>query len=241
MPQTPVTAVGFDVGDTLVEYEGLPLSWVAYYGAALRELANHLGITATDAQLARGADVLRRYNTRLNPRDHEVPFRRILDEIASEFGVPAPADELPAARPFFDVFRQRLRAFPDAWPMLDRLRQRGVQVGCFTDVPYGMPREFVLEDIERAKLSDVIDVVITSREAGFRKPAAATLARIAAELGATRETFLYVGNEEKDIIAANAFGCRSVLLDRTGAAPMWGQSATIRSLSELERLLSAPL
>lgn len=233
MPLSPITAIGFDLGDTLFEYEGMPLSWVAHYDDALKALAQHLGAYPTAEQLARGADVLRRFNTRLNPRAEEVPFRQILDELATVFGAPASTDEVSAARPFFSVFRQRLRAFPDALPTLAQLRARGLRIGCFTDVPYGMPNELVAEDIAGAGLSGAVDVLLTSRDAGFRKPATATLAALASALGATPETLVYVGNEEKDIAVARAYGCQSVLLDRAAANPAWGQTLTIRTLSEL--------
>jgi hypothetical protein len=42
-----------------------------------------------------------------------------------------------------------------------------------------------------------------------------------------------VGNERKDVDVALAFGCEAVLFDRAGAAPVWGQRRTIRSLQEL--------
>ncbi len=36
-------AIAFDLGDTLVEYEGMPLSWVEHYPEALRNLAAFWG------------------------------------------------------------------------------------------------------------------------------------------------------------------------------------------------------
>jgi hypothetical protein len=64
--------VAFDLGDTLLEYEGIPFSWEAHYSEALQALAASLlrrGLTA--AEIAGGSAVLRRYNTRLNPRIEE--------------------------------------------------------------------------------------------------------------------------------------------------------------------------
>ena len=39
-------AVAFDLGDTLVEYAGLPPSWEAHYDAALKMLAEFIGCDA---------------------------------------------------------------------------------------------------------------------------------------------------------------------------------------------------
>lgn len=228
-----IAAWAFDLGDTLVEYDGVPLSWVDHYPDALARLAEHLGRVATTPQVAAGCAILRKYNTRLNPRPDEVPFDVIAAEIAACFGVDAPQDEIAAARAFFAVFRQRLRNFPDARPALAALRAAGVKVGVFTDVPYGMPRELVADDLRAAGLGDLVDVLATSRDAGCRKPAPATLLGLARALGVPAARLAYVGNERKDVEAARAAGCTAILLDRAGAGPAWGQHRTIRSLAEL--------
>jgi putative hydrolase of the HAD superfamily len=230
----PLKAVAFDIGDTLVEYEGVPLNWEAHYPAALRELARHLCVPCTAEQLDRACAVLRRYNTRLNPRTHEVAFAQIARELAPCLGVNFEScDELPAAMAFFRIFRQRLRCFPDTRPAFATLRARGLKIGAFTDVPYGMPRELVLDDLGTAGLAGACDVLLTSRDAGFRKPAAVTLQRLAESLGCEAGEIIHVGNERKDIDVARAFGCRAILLDRTGHRPNWGQDRTIGSLAEL--------
>ena len=74
-------AIAFDLGDTLVEYAGVPLSWEAHYPEALGNLAAFLGLTTTPDRLARACAVLRRYNTRISPREGEVSFALILGEI----------------------------------------------------------------------------------------------------------------------------------------------------------------
>jgi putative hydrolase of the HAD superfamily len=234
----PIEAWAFDLGDTLVEYEGVPLSWVDHYDEALVQFAVHLGVAPTPSGLAAGRAVLRRYNTRLNPRPDEVPFAIIAGELAASFGRFAPIDEVASARAFFRIFRQRLRAFADTRPALSRLRADGRPIGVLTDVPYGMPRELVLDDLRQAELDDLVDVLLTSREAGSRKPAPAALGALAAALAMPPARLAYVGNERKDIDAARAAGCVAILLDRAGDSPAWGQHATIRSLTELACLIS---
>lgn len=231
---TPLKAVAFDVGDTLVEYEGVPLNWEAHYPAALAELAAHLHVACAADQLNRACAVLRRYNTRLAPRANEVAFAQIARELAPCFGARFDsADELPAATAFFRIFRQRLRCFPETRPAFATLRARGLKIGAFTDVPYGMPRELVLDDLRTAGLADAFDVLLTSRDTGFRKPAPVTLQRLAESLGCSPGEISHVGNERKDIDVARAFGCCAILLDRARHRPDWGQDRTIASLAEL--------
>lgn len=229
----PAPAVIFDLGDTLLEYEGLPLNWEAHYPDALRALAAQLSLAPGPAQIHAACSVLRRFNTRLHPRRHEIEFAQLLAEISRGLGGSASADPLSCARAFFSVFRQRLRAFPDARPALAALRQRGCKIGIFTDVPYGMPREFVLDDVRDAGLEGLFDVLATSTDIGWRKPSPQTLEHLARILLCTPASMIHVGNERKDVEVAKAFGCPAILLNRGGPAADWGQDRTISLLSEL--------
>jgi putative hydrolase of the HAD superfamily len=223
----------FDLGDTLAEYEGLPLSWEDHYPAALKRLATFLEVRTTQGQEDEACAVLRRYNTRLVPRETEPPFAQLLGELCAVMGAAPPADPAGAAGAFFAVFRQRLRPFPDAHPTLAALKAGGARVAVFTDVPYAMPRSLVLEDLAAAGLGALPDLVATSGDVGFRKPSPRTLAYLAGQLGCGPAEMTYVGNEEKDVRAAQAFGCAAVLLVRGGPPPAWGQGRTIASLAEL--------
>jgi putative hydrolase of the HAD superfamily len=226
-------AVAFYLGDTLVEYEGMPFSWEAHYPAALGHLATSLGISLRPEHVDRACAILRRYNTRLTPRETEVSFAAILDELLHAFDFPGPAAELPCATAFFRIFRQRLRCFPETIETLTALKQRGLKIGVFTDVPYGMPRELVLEDVSTASVTEYFDVLLTSRDVGLRKPAPATLRHLARALSCEPREMMYVGNEQKDMVVARACGCEAVLIDRANHGKDWGQDRTISLLSEL--------
>lgn len=233
----------FDLGDTLVEYEGLPPSWEDHYPEALRAMALDLGKVPSDEQIANACRVLRQFNTRLFPRTDEVRFMVILEKLFPELGIPmvAALAEERASRAFFSVFRRRLRCFPDTLPALQRLRAQGCRIGVFTDVPYGMPVALVEEDVALAGLYAMVDVLICSPQVGKRKPAKETLAFLASELKSDPADMLYVGNEEKDIRAAKNFGCAALLLDRAGENPEWGQDRSLRTLSEVETYLAGIL
>lgn len=226
-------AIAFDLGDTLVEYEGLPLSWVEHYPEALGQLAAFWGVTADSKQISHACDVLRKYNTRLNPRIVEYPFAVIMEELLPCFHVSQGADELGCAQAFFQVFRQRLRCFPDSRDVLEALRRKGLKIGIFTDVPYGMPRELVLDDVREAALGTLFDVLLTSRDVGYRKPSVEALRTLGLKLGCEAYEMAYVGNEKKDVEVARAWGCRAILIDRLHCGHLWGQDRTIASLVEL--------
>lgn len=128
-------AIAFDLGDTLVEYEGVPLSWEAHYREALENLAESVGASPDDRQIDRACAVLRRYNTRINPREEEVSFTFILEQLLRTFELDVEVDELRGATAFFRIFRQELRCFPDTVGALASIRDRKVKIGVLTDVP----------------------------------------------------------------------------------------------------------
>src|SRR5690242_21376 len=108
--------LAFDLGDTLVEYEGLPLSWETHYPEAIANLAQFLGVTVSPEQMDSCIAVLRSFNTRITPREIEITFSDILKIVSKVLALEGAIDEMPCATAFFSFFRQRLRAFPDTRP-----------------------------------------------------------------------------------------------------------------------------
>jgi len=226
-------ATGFDLGDTLCEYAGVPLNWEREYPAALGLVAAACQSELTPERLALGTALLLEYNTRVTPRtdEREYPAERIFESLLERWGIPTPHLD-SAVRAFFEHFRRRLRAFPETAGVLRCLKKRGVPLGILTDVPYGMPKEFVIADISDSDIS-FSGVLVTSTMVGRRKPHPAGFEHLAEQLGVPCSRVIYVGNEQKDMQGARRAGCRPVLLCRTGEAPAWGQWRTIRSLDEL--------
>src|SRR5262249_30259035 len=128
---------------------------------------------------------------------------------------------------FFTFFQRQASVYGETILVLKSLRERGIPCGILTDVPYGMPRDFVQRDLTGAKIAEYFDAIVTSVEAGVRKPEPAGYFALAAKLGAAADKMLYVGNEPKDVIGARNAGLISVLLDRAGQGANHGQQFTI--------------
>lgn len=228
-------AAGFDLGDTLCEYEGVPLNWEREYPAALTLVAAACGAAATPDTLRTGTALLRQYNTRVTPRpdEREYTAEQIFQELLGAWGLPRSGLEAAIAA-FFRHFRQTLRAFPDSTRVLRRLHELGARTGVLTDVPYGMPQPLVSADLAETNLPIPVESLLTSTVVGRRKPHPAGYRLLAGRLGVSCRELTYVGNERKDVEGGNAAGCRTVLLWRSaGEPPQWGQHSTIRSLDEL--------
>lgn len=233
-----LVAIGFDLGDTLCEYAGVPLNWEREYPAALAAVAEGCGLDLSEELLNRGVQLLSRYNTRRTPRPEECEYTaaRIFQELIDSWAAP-PETLARCISIFFSHFRQRLRVFPDALAAIARLTERGVPTAILTDVPYGMPKDLVLSDLATAGLSFPESLVISSTDVGYRKPNPAGFAVLAHRLGVSCDRLTYVGNERKDVAGGNAAGCQTVLLWRSNdTPPSWGQALVVRSLDELPTL-----
>ena len=61
-------AICFDLGETLVCYEGTPLNWREHYVNALQEVCTALGGRLTKDTEVRATQTLLKFNTRETPR-----------------------------------------------------------------------------------------------------------------------------------------------------------------------------
>ena len=110
-----------------------------------------------------------------------------------------------------------------------------MKIGALTDVAYGMENRNFLWDIEAVR--GYFDAVLTSVDVGYRKPNKAGFLELLRSLEVSPAEMVYVGDEEKDIAGANAAGIVSVLIDRDGKNPDFGQDFTVKSLTHISGLL----
>jgi len=141
------------------------------------------------------------------------------------------ADELLAARA--DV----VGVHSDVEPVVDRLLERGHQVGAITNGNF---------PFERLDLARRFAFIVHAEQVGEAKPGPAPFARAVELVGHDTRHWVHVGDEiGTDVEGAQAFGMLGVWLNRAGAAAQPGvvPDAEIRSLHELpdvvDRLLAA--
>lgn len=228
-----IKAVSFDIGHTLVKYNN-PLNWKSLYEPALKHVFEKCETALSDKDIQVAAAILMKYNTRENPRQNEVSSKTIFTEILNSLNLPH--DILDAAREsFYGFFQSDAVCYDDVVDTLRYLRASGLQIGALTDVAYGMDNSFSLQDI--ALIHNYFDAVLTSVDVGFRKPNAAGYLALLKAFGASPSQMIYVGDEQKDIVGANALGIVSVLIDRNGTCPDWGQTHTVQSLLDIRDLI----
>jgi putative hydrolase of the HAD superfamily len=182
--------------ELLIEAEG-PLA--AAFGAEMAYYRDH-------AHTARDADSLADLR------------RRCAALLSREAGREVSVDEMMAAI--------RFRAYPDAVPALEALRERGLRLACVSNWDYALG-----EVLERCGLGGRFDVVVTSAGAGARKPDPRIFAIALEALGCAPTEAVHVGDTAtEDVEGARAAGIRALLIDRDGGGD-------IASLAELERHL----
>ena len=228
-----IKAVSFDIGGTLVRYNN-PLNWKSLYEPALKNAFKKCGVSLSAKDIQTATAVLIKYNTREYPREKEVSSSIIFSNILNALNQPTAL--LDAVREtFYSFFQSTAVCYDDAVPTLRDLRSANMKIGALTDVAYGMDNAFSLKDI--AGIKKYFDRVLTSVDVGYRKPHAAGFLQLLQAFDASPPQMIYVGDEQKDIAGANALGIVSVLMDRSGTSPNWGQKYTVQSLMELKDLV----
>lgn len=126
-----------------------------------------------------------------------------------------------------------LAPFDDVVPAMEQLRARGLTVGLITNMDRNGS-----EIVDGLGLSDHIDLVVTSLEAGAAKPSPAIFRAALAKAGAEPDQAMHVGDQpSSDIAGALGAGMRAVLLDRDRNHPGYTACPRIEGLSELPTLV----
>jgi putative hydrolase of the HAD superfamily len=134
-------------------------------------------------------------------------------------------------RRFLEPIFGRGRRCDDALPVLQRLRASGLRTAIVSNTPWGSPAELWREEVERHGL--FVQVIITCRDAGWRKPARQIFEFALEKLGTTPQESLFVGDDPRwDMQGPRGMGMEAILIDREGAIQEGGED-TIRSLEEL--------
>ena len=124
----------------------------------------------------------------------------------------------------------RFRAYPDSAPALEAMRSLGMVLVCVSNWDCSRPGV-----LARCGLAGALDGIVTSAQAGARKPDPAIFAPALELAGCEPARMLHVGDTvDEDIAGARAAGLSALLLDRSG-------DGDIASLAEVpERLESMP-
>jgi 2-haloacid dehalogenase len=136
-----------------------------------------------------------------------------------------------------DSFR-RLAAFPDAAPMLARLRAGGLGTAILSN---GDP-DMLGDALAASGLAAAVDRIISVQPLAVYKPAPAVYTLAVDTLGVAADHLVFVSGNAWDAAGAASAGLRTVLIDPAGAPAERLPAAptvTIRALAELPAVVGA--
>jgi putative hydrolase of the HAD superfamily len=231
-----IRAILFDLGNTLVGYytsSEFPL----VLRRCLRECASALGHTED----ARDEDLFERALL-LNREQSDYAVRPLSARLQELFGADEALDEA-SARALCTAFLKPIFAMarpdPQAVPLLEALRGRGIKTAIVSNTPWGSPADAWRAELIRHGLLDKVDATVFCMDVGWRKPHRAPFDRALSLLEVAPADALFVGDDQRwDIVGAQNAGLRPVLLESIVPKPR-RDYLTIPNLAGIIALLTA--
>ena len=202
----------FDLGGTLMQYVGMPHSWVEFYHQGFDAIRRKFDCQVTEDEVVRSIQCLTDMNPRVNYREEEYLPEEMFAKAMAQWPEKLPIAE--CVEVFWDGLELKAELYPDTIPVLCNLKEKGYKIAALTDLPSGFPDERFRQDI--AELMGYFDYYVSSAVSGVRKPNDGGLRMIAEKFGVPLSELVLVGDEEKDARTAERAGCKFVRIDRRG-------------------------
>jgi len=234
----PLRAVFLDIGDTVMRPNP---SWEAVYALAFREFGVEVEMSELHAALRRayhhgGWGV----EGGFDPTE-ETSFQRTIE-------IDAAAIAALGLEPMPEAFYRRLaelfmvtshwHIFPDAYPTLTALQERGLTVGAVSNWVWNLPELLHALDIVQH-----FDFIAASARVGFEKPHRRIFEWALEQAKVEPSAVIHVGDHvDADVEGARAVGIDGVLIDRFGRyapADVPNGTPVISSLEELLPIVDA--
>jgi putative hydrolase of the HAD superfamily len=244
----PIRAVLFDMGGTLEDLshdDALRLDATRGIQAILSTYGLDPGLAIPDLYPTILAG-LKKYQAWRNISEIELPSEQIWSEyVLANLGLPverlaAIGEELGV---YYDTHFHRRTLRPEARPLLDALRQRGIRLGVISNI---LSRGAVPISLTRYDLLDYFEVVLTSASFGSRKPNPRIFLEATRRLNLLPNDCAYVGDTvSRDVIGARRAGYRlaiqlksSMTLSLDGENQVEPPDAVIENLSQVIDLIT---
>ncbi|MDD4873910.1 MAG: HAD family hydrolase [Dehalococcoidales bacterium] len=132
-------------------------------------------------------------------------------------------------------FKYEMVLYKDVIPALTEIKKKGLVTGLISNVD-----KDITAMLEKLKIFSLLEIVITSQDAGFTKPHPEIFQAAIKKAEIDAKEAIYIGDQYKiDVLGANNAGMSGVLLDRMDYYKNNGiKEPRIRSLQQITELLS---
>lgn len=200
--------VVFDLGGTLMEFKGMPPVWIDYYKIGFDSINAKYNLGLSKCDIEKSVEILKSYNPRVNYREVEITPTEIFTNATAHWNTNLDIDSIIEC--FFDGLDINTLIYDYAFDLIDNYKQKGFFVACLTDLPSGMPDYIFKKPLKQ--LIDKLDLYVSSQSCGYRKPNKFGLQHIADCFDVDVKSLLFIGDEEKDKLAAQNVGCEFVFV-----------------------------
>jgi HAD superfamily hydrolase (TIGR01509 family) len=218
-----IEAVLFDFHSTLVD-QGDAAEWIRLAWQHTRRRGDPNSVLGFEkaARLAAWVDRIWEHAREIDPdgkRDlHPTQHREIYDVLVRD----QPDVDEQLAQSLYATMLETWIPYEDTVPVLRALHARGIKTALVSNVGID-----VREVLHRAGLSDLLDAVVLSYEAGVVKPDTTIFAQALELIRVPPERALMVGDSWRDDSGAAQLGIRTLLLPRT-SGPSHGLNLVLR-------------
>lgn len=220
--------VVFDLGGTLMQYAGMPVSWVDYYYQGFDSIIQKSNSSISKEAVEESLQMLKEFNPRIRYREIEYSAVFIFTKILEHWHIDIPVESCIDI--FWEGLKLEVEIYSDTLDVLQKLKENGYVIATLTDLPNAMPDEIFKRDI--LKLLGYFDYYVSSSVAGYRKPNCKGLQMIAEKYDIPITELVFVGDEEKDRKTAFNANCKFIQIQRTNK-----KDENISSLYELLEIL----
>jgi len=226
-----IKAVFFDLYNTLVDYDP-PREEIE--ARVLKEFGIDVSPEAFRRPLVIADEFIYREHARspLSKRSKEETralYAQYQGIVLKEAGIDASQGLIAGILGKWKQFNFKLVLFDDVMPTLTHLRELGKVLGLISNVDRD-----ITPLCQELGLSALLQVVVTSQEAGFNKPQPEIFQEALKQAGVRSSEAIYVGDQYQiDVVGANEAGMQGILLDRGGYFEEITDCPRIRSLTEV--------
>lgn len=220
--------VVFDLGGTIMQYVGMPYSWVDFYYKGFESIIQKYNINISQEIIGNSVQMLKEFNPRISGREIEYSPEYIFTKVLEPWHIDIALQS--CIEIFWNGLQLKAEIYPETTNILHTLKERGYAIAALTDLPCAMPDEIFKRDI--SELLGYFDYYVSSSVSGYRKPNCRGLQMIAEKFTTPITELIFIGDEEKDRKTAYNANCKFIKIQRVEK-----QKGTINNLYELLEVL----